>query len=131
MLQCPKHIKISYYNLEFNLCGKIVCGLCPRIPRGLQMHDEELTKEVLSFCPLPRLNVDGKTLLPIYERQRLMENGSSLADELKYQENLCGKFKDNVDDLVERKKRYAKLGNKINCSKARKVQKCDECMETR
>ena len=47
------------------------------------MHDEELTEEVIIFCTLPRLDVDGKTFLPIIECQRLMDNRSSLADELK------------------------------------------------
>ena len=84
MLRCPKHTKISDYSLEFKLCGEIGCDLCPKMPRVLPMHDEELTREVLSFCPLPRLDVDGKKFLPINEFQRLMENGSSLADELEY-----------------------------------------------
>ena len=34
-----------------------------------------------------------------------MENGSSLADELKYLEKLRGNFKDNDDELAERKKK--------------------------
>ena len=46
VLRCPKHTKISDYSLKFNMCGKIGCNLCPRIPRVLKMHDEELTKEV-------------------------------------------------------------------------------------
>ena len=51
------------------------------------MHDEELTKEVLKFCPLPQLDVDGKTFLPINKCQPLIENGSSLVDEMKDLEN--------------------------------------------
>ena len=35
------------------------------MPHVLQMHDEDLTKEVLSFCPLPQIDVDGKIFLPI------------------------------------------------------------------
>ena len=54
---------------------------------------------MLSFCPLQRLDVDGKTFIPINYCQRLMDNGSSLVDELKYLEKLRGKFKDNVDEL--------------------------------
>ena len=78
--------------------------MCPSIPRVLQMHDEDITKEVLSFCPLPQLEVDGKTFLPIDECQRLMENGSSLADDLKDLNILRGEFKYNDDELAERKK---------------------------
>ena len=65
MLRYPKHIKISYYSLEFKLCGEIGCDLCPRMTRVLQMHYEKLTKEVLRFFTLPLLDVDGKTFLPI------------------------------------------------------------------
>ena len=70
------------------------------------MYDKELTNEVLIFCPLPRLNVDGKTFLPINECQCLMYNGSSLVDELKDLEKLRGKSKNNDDDLSEIKKRW-------------------------
>ena len=104
MLRCPKHTKISDYSLEFKLCGEIGRDLCPRMLRILQMHDEKLTKEVLSFLPLPRLDVNDKTFLPINKCQCLMDNGSSLSDELKYLENLSGKFKDNDNELSERKK---------------------------
>ena len=65
MLRCPKHTKVLEYSLEFKLCGEISCDLCPRIPRVFQMHDEELTKEVLSFCSLSQLDVDGNKFLPI------------------------------------------------------------------
>ena len=83
MLWYTKHTKISDYSLEFKLCGEIGCDLCPRMPRVLQMNDEDLTKEVLSFFPLSRLDVYGKIFLTIYKCQRLMDNGSSMADELK------------------------------------------------
>ena len=60
-----------------------------------------------------------------------MENGSSLADELKDLDNLRSEFKDNDNELSEREKRYGKLGKQMNWSKLRKVQKCDECMAPR
>ena len=72
--------------------------------------------------------MDGKTFLPIDKCQRLMYNGSSLADDLKDLEKICRKFKYNYDELAERKIRYGKLGNQINWSKLSKVQKCDDCM---
>ena len=71
--------------------------------RILQMHDEDPTKEVLIFCPLPQLDVDGKIFLPINECQRMMGNVSSLEDKLKDLEKLCGNFKDNDDERTERK----------------------------
>ena len=48
--------------------------------------------------------MNGKTFLPIDECQRLMGNGSSLADNLKDLENLFSKFKDNENELEEFKK---------------------------
>ena len=105
MLRCPKHTKISDYRLDFKMCDEIGCDLYPIIPRVLQMHDEELTKEVLRFFPLPRLDMDGKTFILIIECQRLMKNVSSLEDELKDLENLRGEFKENGDDLAEREKK--------------------------
>ena len=65
LLRCPNHTKLSDYSLEFKLCVKIGCDLCPILPRVLHMHDEELTKEVNGSCTLPRLDVDGKTFLSI------------------------------------------------------------------
>ena len=47
------------------------------------MNDEEITKEVLIFCPLPKLDVDGKKFIPINECQRLVDNVSPLVVELK------------------------------------------------
>ena len=131
MLGCTKYTKISNNSLEFKLCGEIGCDLCPRMTCVLQMHDEDLTKGVLIVFPLPQLYVDGKTFVPINECQNLMDNGSSLSDELKDLENLRGKFKYNSDDLEEREKRDGNLGKQINWSKVRKVQKCDECMSPR
>ena len=104
ILRCQKHTKISDYSLEFKLCGEIGCNLCPIIMRVLQMNDEEITKEVLIFCPLPQLDVDGKKFIPINECQRLMDNGSSLVDELKDLEKLRGEFrKMNMSYQRERK----------------------------
>ena len=71
--------------------------------RVLQMHDEEVTKEMLISCPLPRLDVEGKIFLPINECQHLIDNGSSLADELKDLEKLRGNFRDNYNELSVRK----------------------------
>ena len=123
MLRFPKHTKISDYSLEFNMCGEIGCELCPVILRVLQMHDEEVTKEVIGFCPLPRLDVDGKTFLPINECQRLMDNGSSLADELKYLRKLRGEFKENGDELAERKKLWKprQADELVKCEKSAEV----------
>ena len=105
MLRCPKHPKISDYGLDLKLCGEIGCDLCPRMPRFLQIHDGELTKEVLIFCPLQQLEVDGKTFIPINECHSLMDNASSLADEMKDLENVRGEFKENGDELAEGEKR--------------------------
>ena len=114
MLRCPKQTKISDYSLDFKLYGEIDCDLCPRMTRVLNIHDEELTKEVPRFPPLPRLDVDGKKFIPIEDCHNLMDNGSPLADELKDLEKLRGDFKDNGDELEERGKRYGKLGKQIN-----------------
>ena len=59
---------------------------------------------MISFCTLPQLDVDGKAFLSINECQSLMDNGSSLVDDLKDLEKLRGKFMDNDNDLAERKK---------------------------
>ena len=74
------------------------------MPRVLQMYDEDVTKEVLSFFLLPWLDVDGKTFLSIDEYQRLTENWSSLTDDQKYLEKLRREFEDNTNELAERKK---------------------------
>ena len=81
-LSCPKHSKISDYVVEYKLCGVPGCDLCPRMPRVLQMKDRELEQEVLSFVPLPRLDSDSATFLPFDECKLLMDNGSTLKDEL-------------------------------------------------
>ena len=45
--------------------------------------------------------MDGKTFISINECQRLMENGSSMADDLKDLEQLRGEFKENYNELTE------------------------------
>ena len=35
ILWCPNHTKISYYSLEFKICGEIFCDLCPIMPHVL------------------------------------------------------------------------------------------------
>ena len=93
----------------------------------LQIHDEELRKEVLSFCPLPQLEVDGKIFLPIDKCKHLMDNVLSLVVELKDLEKLPSEFMDNDVELAKRRKRDTKLGDQMNWSKVIKVHNCDEC----
>jgi len=64
--------------MEFKLCGEVGCDLCPRSPRVMKINDAELTKAVLGFCPLPRVDAAGKEFLPIDECDRLLENGDDL-----------------------------------------------------
>ena len=78
-LKCAKHTKSSPYGLEFMLCGKEGCKLCPRMPRVLKLNDTELQKEVLTFCPLPRIGQNTEEFLPIAECQQLLDNGDNLA----------------------------------------------------
>ena len=80
--RCTKHSKITNWGLEFKLCGEDGCDLCPRKLHVLEMDDDELTKAVLGFCPLPRVDGDAKEFLPIDECERLLENGDDLAKEL-------------------------------------------------
>ena len=47
--RCTKHSKITNWGLEFKLCGKDGCDLCPQKPRMLDMDDDELIKAVLRF----------------------------------------------------------------------------------
>ena len=101
------------------------------MPRVLKMNDEDLTKEVLDFIAMPRLDVDGKTFLLIDECQPLMGSRASLADELKDLEKLRGEFKQNYSDLAEKEKRDRKLVTAVNWTKARKVYRCDECTAPR
>ena len=103
MLRCPNHTKITDYSLEFKMCGEIGRDLFPRISHVLQIHDEDLTKDVLRLFPLPQLDVDGKTFLQINECQRLIDNGSSLEDDLKDLKMLRREFKVNEDEISERK----------------------------
>ena len=48
----------------------------------LNIGDDELTKAVLQFCPLPRVDADAEEFLTIEECERLLENGADLATEL-------------------------------------------------
>ena len=103
-VNCPKHCKVSDYLLEYKLCGEEGCDLCPRMPRVLQMKNKELTREVLGFVPLPRIDGDGGTFLPFDECQRLMDNGATLKDELRGLKRVRDNFKEHDDQHAERKK---------------------------
>ena len=126
-LCCPKHCKVSDYMLEYKLCGEPGCELCPRKPRVLQMNNEELTREVLNFVPLPRVDSDASTYLPFDECQRLVDNGATLTDELCDLKRVRDDFAKNDDEHVERKKRDSEKTAITNWTKVRMIQKCDEC----
>lgn len=80
--ECPNHTKSSPYDLEFMLCGKEGRELYPRMLWILNIDDNELKKEIMTFCPLPRINSNAKEFLLIDECQRLLDNGDYLATEL-------------------------------------------------
>ena len=126
-LQCPKHTKKMDYLLEFKLCGEVGCRLCPRMPRVLQMRDASLREKILGFCPLPRLDVDGQTFLPIDECQQLMDNGASLNEEMKDLHKLRQDSHENTTEIKEKKKRDGCLNKSTHWSKVRMVHKCEEC----
>ena len=71
----------------------------------LQMKGRELEQEVLSFVPLPRLDSDSATFLPFDECKLLMDNGSTLKDELSDLQKVQSDYADNDDEHAERKKR--------------------------
>ena len=52
-----------------------------------------------------------------------MNNGSSLADELRYLRNLRGEFKENGDELAERKKlwKLRQADELVKCEKSAEV----------
>ena len=106
-LRCPKHSKITSWGMEYKLCGEEGCELCPRMPRVLNIGDDELTKAVLQFCPLPRVDADAEEFLTIEECERLLENGADLATEL--------------EDLRRIRKEAEKADMKTEENKAKKV----------
>ena len=76
--------------------------------RVLNIDDDELTKAVLQFCPLPRVDADAQEFLPIEECERLLENGDDLATELK--------------DLRRIRKEAEKVDKKSEENEAKKVE---------
>ena len=130
-LSCPKHVKMTDYAIEMMLCGEDGCELCPRRPRVKLMNDEALTKEVLGFCPLPRLDSTGETFLPIDECQLQLDKGDTLEDELKDLQKVRDDFDKNDNSQVEKKKRDSKLIKGVNWSKVRYLLGCDYCKATR
>ena len=93
----------------------------------LQMKNTELTREVLEFIPLSRVGCDGGTCLPFDECQCLMNNGATLKDELRDLKRLRDNFEKNDDQHLERGKRNTKNASIANWTKARMIQKYDEC----
>jgi hypothetical protein len=128
---CPKHTKFSEHGNEFVLCGEAGCNLCPRMPRVSKLGDTDLTKEVLTFCPLPRLDSTGKEFLPIDECQLLLDKGATLEEELADLNKLRGDFDENDDIQKTRKARDTKLTKNVNWTKVRKVLTCDDCRAPR
>ena len=82
---------------------------------------------MLSSVPLPRLDLDSATFLQFDECKLLMDNGSTLKDELSDLQKVRSDYADNDDEHAERKKRDTAKNKSIRWSKVRMVQKCDEC----
>jgi hypothetical protein len=78
------------------------------------MDDDELTKAVLLFCPLPRVDGDANEFLPIDEFERLLENGNALEKEL--------------DDLRRIRKEAKKIDKKCKENRAKKER--DDMLKT-
>ena len=130
-LSCPKHAKITDYAIEYKLCGEEGCNLCPRMPRVKSIGDDELTREVLGLCPLPRLDAEGKTFLPIDECQKLLDKGATLAEELKDLERVRDEFKEKDTIQQERVLKDKELMKSINWTKVRFLLRCDDCKAVR
>ena len=60
---------------------------------------------MLSFVPLSRLDLDSATCLPFDKCKHLMDNGSTLKDELSDLQKVRSDYADNDDEHAERKKR--------------------------
>ena len=65
--------------------------------RILQIKNKELTREVLRFVLLPRIECECATFLPFDECQRMMDNGATLKDELCDLKRVLGDFVENDD----------------------------------
>jgi len=128
--RCSKHSKITTWGMEFKLCGEVGCNLCPRSPRVTKLDDPDLTKEVLGFCPLPRVDVSAEEFLPIDECQNMLDNGDDLAKELKDLRRIRERI-DKVDAVVAAKqakeKRDRQVSKDFNWTKLRFILTCGDC----
>ena len=67
------------YYLDIKLYREKGCKLCPRLLWATKLNNDQLTNEVSTLFPLPRLNANGYyDSLSIEECQTLLENGPSL-----------------------------------------------------
>ena len=100
----------------------------------LNIGDNELTKAVLQFCPLPRADVDAEEFLTIEECERLLENGADLATERKYlrrTQKEAEKAEQNSKENEAKKGRDDVVKKDVNWTKVRRVLTCDDCSAPR
>ena len=96
----------------------------------LEINDAELTKAVLEFCPLPRVDAAAKEFLPIDECERLLENGDDLAkelDDLRRIRNVSDKAGNGSEEKKEKQARDKKVKKDFNWTKLRYVLTCCDC----
>ena len=111
------HCKKTAYLVEYKLCGREGCPLCPRDLRVRDIEDDELTKEVTIFCPLPCLNAESDGFLSFDESQANLDKGDTVADEMKYYHKMRKKNEGDSTQLDIARKNDGKLTKLTNWSK--------------
>ena len=86
------------------------------MPGVLTINGTELRKEVLTFCPLPRIGANTEEFLPIAECQQLLDNGDNLATEL-LDLAIIRKETDKIDRASEEQKTKMARDRKITKGK--------------
>ena len=105
------------------------CKLCPRLLRVTKLNNDQLIKELSTFCPLPHLKARGDEFLSIGECQTLLENGTLLKEELGDLRRIWKEHKEDDKDsnLAQKKARDSKLRNGVNWSKVCGLATCGDC----
>jgi len=93
------------------------------------IEDDELTKEVTIFCPLPCLNAESDGFLSFDESQANLDKGDTVADEMKYYHKMRKKNKGDSTQLDIARKNDGKLTKLTNWLKVKCVLKgqCNAC----
>ena len=117
---------LSHYSIRVFCCMQRDKCSCCKVFWNFEnkARSNSLTKEVITFCPLPRLNAESDGFLSFDESQGKLDKGDTVVNEMKDYHKMRKKNEGDSTQLDIARKNDGKLTKLTNWSKVRRVLKC-------